>query len=342
MSQKHGIHLTFYHPMLCYKPIKQTANGGVVLVEEKTDMNQEYHPSSCPRRLEFMVSQAQEGSTVDTLLRRVLCLSGTSVKRAKRTPGGIQLDGVPVFVVSRVYAGQVLSVLVGDTQEDGDVLPIAGTLDIVYEDRDILILNKASGVVVHPSPDHFDDTIGNFVANYYKKTGQVARFRPVNRLDRGTSGLMCVAKHAHAQERLKEQLHTAAFCRSYLAVCEGTPDPLCGVIDLPIGRAAGSILKREVRADGARACTKYEVLAIVGEHTLVQLELDTGRTHQIRVHMARLGCPLTGDFLYGTENPALIGRTALHSARLSLTHPVTGEVLSWSAPLPPDMKRLLE
>ena len=174
-----------------------------------------------PRRLALTVSPAQDGSTVDALLRRTLGLSGTSVKRAKRVPGGIRLDGVPVFVTARARSGQQLSVLVGDTGEDETLIPTPGPLDICYEDADLLLLNKAPGVAVHPSPGHFDHTLGNFVAYYYKISGQTARFRPVNRLDRGTSGLMCVAKHAHAHELLKEQLHTPAFRRAYLAMCEG-------------------------------------------------------------------------------------------------------------------------
>lgn len=295
-----------------------------------------------PRRLALTVSPAQDGSTVDALLRRTLGLSGTSVKRAKRVPGGIRLDGVPVFVTARARSGQQLSVLVGDIGEDETLVPTPGPLDVRYEDADILLLNKAPGVAVHPSPDHFDHTLGNFVAYYYKTSGQIARFRPVNRLDRGTSGLMCVAKHAHAHELLKEQLHTPAFRRVYLAVCEGCPPSDRGLVDAPIGRAEDSLLRREVRPDGAPARTRYEVLSRGEGRSLVRLELETGRTHQIRLHMAHLGCPLTGDFLYGREEPHLIPRPALHSWLLSLRHPITGAGLERTAPLPPDLLRLLE
>ena len=295
-----------------------------------------------PRRLALTVSPAQDGSTVDALLRRTLGLSGTSVKRAKRVPGGIRLDGVPVFVTARARSGQQLSVLVGDTGEDETLIPTPGPLDICYEDADLLLLNKAPGVAVHPSPGHFDHTLGNFVAYYYKTSGQTARFRPVNRLDRGTSGLMCVAKHAHAHELLKEQLHTPAFRRAYLAVCEGCPPAERGVVDAPIGRAEDSLLRREVRPDGAPARTRYKVLSRGERRSLVRLELETGRTHQIRLHMAHLGCPLTGAFLYGREDPRLIPRPALHSWLLSLRHPITGDGLERTAPLPPDLLRLLE
>lgn len=295
-----------------------------------------------PRRLELDISPALAGRTVDTLLRNVLKLSGTTVKRAKAAPGGILLDGRPVFVHVSCRAGQRLSVVVGDMTSGGAVLPTPGPLDIVFEDADLLILNKAPGVAVHPGPGHHSDTLGNFIMEYYKNTGQTVRFRPVHRLDRGTSGLLCVAKHAHAQEVLKAQLHTPAFRRVYLSVCEGLPAPTRGVIDAPIGRADSSAIKREIRQDGAPARTRYEVLKSTGGRSLVRLELETGRTHQIRVHMAALGHPLTGDFLYGTEDAALISRPALHASALSLLHPVSGRALAWSAPLPDDMAALIE
>ena len=295
-----------------------------------------------PRSLTLTVPPQLEGQTVDVLLRQVLRLSGTSVKRAKAVPGGITLDGIPVFVSHRAPAGARLSVVVGDTAADGSVVPVPGPLEIVFEDQDLLILNKAPGVPVHPGPGHQDDTLGNFVAHYYKMTGQIAAFRPVHRLDRGTSGLLCVARHAHAQEVLKGQLHTAAFSRTYLAVCEGRPSPERGVVDAPIGRAEGSAIRREVRPDGAPARTRYEVVEEAGGRSLLRLELETGRTHQIRVHMAHLGHPLTGDFLYGTEDPSLITRPALHAAEISLVHPVTGRPHTWQAPLPEDMAALLQ
>ena len=293
------------------------------------------------RRLTLTVSPRQEGVQVDTLLRRVLGLSGTLVKRAKRTADGILLDGQPVWVTARVRAGQILSVAVGDPPgASGDIAPAPGPVDIVYEDGDILILNKPAGVAMHPSPGHDLDTLGNFVVFYYHQCGHSPIFRPVNRLDRGTSGLLCAAQHAYAHEKLKTALHTPDFQRAYLAVCQGTPPRAAGVIDAPIGRAEGSSLRREVRPDGQSARTRYEVLSVSGGRSLVRLVLDTGRTHQIRVHMAHMGCPLTGDFLYGTET-AEISRPALHACALSLRHPVTGAAMEWQSPLPADMAALL-
>lgn len=295
-----------------------------------------------PRRLTLTVTQQQAGERVDGLLRRALGLSGTVIRRVKWLEDGILLDGVRVHTNQRVREGQRLSVRLADARLRSGMAPVPGPLDIVYEDQDLLVLNKAPGVPCHPGPGHYSDTLGNFVVYYYKKTGVQADYHPVHRLDRGTSGLMVVAKHPHAQEVLKGQLHTPRFRRTYLAVCDGTPDAPSGVVDAPIGPVPGSLMARRVDPAGQRARTRYRLLRTAGGRSLVELELDTGRTHQIRVHMASLGCPLTGDFLYGVEDPALIAHPALHSARLRVDHPVTGETLSWSLPLPEDMARLIQ
>ena len=293
------------------------------------------------RCLEWTVPPEVAGVRVDTLLKRHLGLSGTVVRRIKWLPDGILVDGVRVNTRYVPRPGQVLSVRLSDPDRRSGVVPAPGVLDIVYEDGDLAVVNKAAGVPVHPGPGHFSDTVGNFLLYHYDMEGEEADFHPVHRLDRGTSGLLAVAKHAHAQEVLKNQLHTGAFRRVYLAVCDGIPQPQAGTIDAPIGRVPGSLMARQVEAAGQPARTHYRVRETVGGRALVELELDTGRTHQIRVHMAHIGHPLTGDFLYGTEAHSLISRPALHSAKLSLLHPVTGEPMAWEQPLPEDMKRLV-
>ena len=292
------------------------------------------------RRVELPVTAELAGVKVDTLLKKRLGLSGTVVRRIKWLEDGILVDGQRVNTRFVPREGQVLSVRLSDPERRSGIVPAPGPLDIVYEDEDILILNKAPGVPVHPGPGHFSDTIGNFLLDYYDSRGIEADFHPVHRLDRGTSGLLAVAKHPHAQEVLKNQLHTPDFRRVYLAVCEGAPAPAAGVVDAPLGPRPGSLVEQMVRPDGKEARTRYETLEVYGGRALLRLELDTGRTHQIRVHMAHLGHPLTGDFLYGAEAPELISRPALHSAELTLRHPVTGELLSFRAPMPEDMERL--
>lgn len=293
------------------------------------------------RRLELTITPELAGIKVDTLLRKRLHLSGTVIRRIKWLEDGILADGARVHTDYRPQAGQVLSVRLSDPVRNSGIVPAPGPLDIVYEDNDVIVLNKAPGVSVHPGPGHFDDTLGNFLVDYYKKSGQEADFHPVHRLDRGTSGLLVAAKHPHAQEVLKQQLHTPDFRRAYLAVCEGVPEPPAGIIDAPLGPRPGSLMEQMVRPDGKPARTRYETLETRNGRALLRLELDTGRTHQIRVHLAHTGHPLTGDFLYGVEDRTLIGRPALHSAELTFRQPLTGERLEFSVPLPEDMARLL-
>ena len=293
------------------------------------------------RRLDFVVPDTCAGVRVDTLLRKHLLLSGTVIRRIKWLEDGILVDGERVNTRFIPEPGQVLSVRLSDPERLSGILPTPGRLDVVYEDEDIIVLNKEPGVSVHPGPGHYDDTLGNFLVDYYIKTGQPADFHPVHRLDRGTSGLLVVAKHPHAQERLKEQLHSPDFRRVYLAVCEGEPQPPCGMIDAPLGPVEGSLMAQQVRPDGKPARTRYETVRTAGGRTLLRLELETGRTHQIRVHMSYIGHPLTGDFLYGTEDKNLIARTALHSHVLSFRHPVTGELMEFSQPVPQDMEYLV-
>ena len=293
------------------------------------------------RRLELPITAELAGIKVDTLLKKRLGLSGTVVRRIKWLPEGILLDGVRVNTRFCPTEGQVLSVQLSDPERRSGILPAPGELDIVYEDEAIIVLNKAPGLSVHPGPGHFSDTLGNFLLYYYDQSGQACDFHPVHRLDRGTSGLMVAAKHPHAQEVLKNQLHTDDFCREYLAVCEGVLSPAEGTVDAPLGPKPGSLVEQWVTPEGKFARTHYRVLEEKNGRTLLRLKLDTGRTHQIRVHMAHLGHPLTGDFLYGTEDHDLIPRPALHSAYLSFRHPISGKTLNFSLPMPEDMARLL-
>ncbi|MDO4517099.1 MAG: RluA family pseudouridine synthase [Bacillota bacterium] len=293
------------------------------------------------RRLTLRIHPSREGTDVNTLLRKELGLSGSGVRRAKQMADGILLDGLPVFTNARVRAGQTLSVAVGDTEGSSQIAPVPGPLDIRYEDEDLLVVNKDGRTPVHPSQGHHGDTLANFLMAHYGAIGLTAAFHPVNRLDRGTSGLMAVAKHPHAHEVLQRQLQEGRLTRTYLAVCQGIPDPTEGTIEAPIGREPGSVLRRMVTPEGAFARTHYEVLQTGKGRSLVQLKLDTGRTHQIRVHMAHLGCPLVGDFLYGRVTEELPDRFALHSAAIRLEQPVTGREILLEAPLPQVLADLL-
>ena len=292
------------------------------------------------RYLEFPVLPEEEGKRVDVILRRH-GLSTSAIRRSKRRPHGLLVDGEDIYTSYLVHAGQIVAIL-ADDKAPSDIVPNEGPVNICYEDEDLLVVDKPAGLAVHPCAGSWDDSLGARLVHYYHQIGLAADFHPVHRLDKGTSGLMVVSKHPAAQHILTQALHSGDFLREYLAVCEGCPSPLSGTVDAPLGRTDTSYIRQEVRADGKSARTHYEVVQQGARFSLLRLVLDTGRTHQIRVHMAYLAHPLAGDFLYGTEDPDLIPRPALHSARLELTQPFSGRRLLFESPLPADMARLLE
>ena len=294
-------------------------------------------------RLRYICTTEDEGLEVLTLLRREFRVSTNLLRQLKVSDAGIMLDDVRVTVRHTVQPGQTLSILrEPESGKERRVEAIAGELDIVYEDGDLMILNKPAGLAVHPSPGHYDgDTLGNRVVFHLAQKGDNPTFRAINRLDRGTSGLMTCAKNKLSAHRLEEQLANDGIRRTYHAVCEGVGLPESGTIDLPIGKAEGRGIMRCVREDGQQAITHYKVLKEQNGRTLLEIQLETGRTHQIRVHFSHLGHPLCGDFMYGQEIDGMKG-CALHSCAITLTQPSTGEGLAFIAPDPPVFTKLLE
>ena len=211
---------------------------------------------------------------------------------------------------------------------------------IRYIDEDMLVVSKGAPLATLPCGHIHTGTLREQLAALLGQDAAAFDYHPVNRLDKGTSGLLCVARHAHAQRLLTGQLHTDSFIREYLAVTEGVPAQREGVIDAPIARL-GTGAKRAVRPDGRRAVTHYRVEQTAGGRALIRLRLETGRTHQIRVHLVHIGCPICGDYLYGRELPELKDRFALHSARLRCVQPVTGKTVEVVEPLPEELKALL-
>ena len=291
-------------------------------------------------RLTLTVTDQQAGRSVLSLLRRELGLSSSCISRLKRTEQGLLCNGARVFTNHTLHPGDVLAVDVSAGETPTDIPPVPMDLDIVYEDEHLLVVNKSAPLAVIPSS--LVPTEPTLTAGLMAYLGPSASLHPVNRLDRGTTGLLVVAKNGYNHDQLRRRLHSGDFFRSYLALCVGVPEPPVGTVSLPIGRAPGSAIRRQIDPSGQSARTDYRLLRVRNGLALVALTPWTGRTHQIRVHMAAIGHPLAGDWLYGTEDRDLIPRPALHAVRLAFTHPVTGEHLSFTAPLPGDMKLLLE
>ena len=293
------------------------------------------------RILHSAVPPAYDGRPIKHLLRGELGVSSTLLKTLKWREGAIRLNGESVHVNAIVHTGDAVTVTLSErAPRETDVPPLDIPLAIVYEDEDLLVLNKPAGLAMHPmSTDPAAPNLaGALIA--YLGAGTVPHF--VSRLDKGTSGLLIAAKSGYVHELLRRALHSEALRREYRALAVGSVTPPRGVIDAPIARAEGSLVKRCVSPEGLPSRTEYEVLSCRGGLTLLRLAPQTGRTHQLRVHMASLGCPLAGDWLYGTEDKALIARPALHSYALWFNHPLTGEALHFTAPLPEDMERLIK
>lgn len=290
--------------------------------------------------IERTIGPEEDGATVRHVLRAKLHFSAHAVSRLAHGGDYIRVNGRPVHTPQVLRAGDVLEVETEDRRPPKvPVVPGDWPLPVVWEDGHLLVADKPAGMTAHASnllPD--TPTVAGALA--WSRGGDFV-FHPVNRLDKGTTGLMVIAKSGYVHDRLRRLLHTEGFRREYRAICLGCPQMEAGTVDAPIGRAEGSLVAREVRPGGAEAVSHYRVLARGGGLSLLALRPETGRTHQLRVHMAHLGCPLAGDWLYGQEDPALIPRPALHSWALTLTHPVTGERLDLRAPLPEDMARLL-
>ena len=281
---------------------------------------------------------ADKEEIVRDLLFRELGLSFGLLAKIKNIPNGLTQNGVPVFVTAKVNKGDEVRVILESGEDYSEnIFPEKLPLRMIYEDEDILILDKPAGMPVHPSKGHIRDSLANGIVGYYAEKGLKFTFRCVNRLDKDTSGLVAVAKNAYTHHKLTEQMNTGELKRTYLALAEGIVTPSEGTVETDIRRIPGrATIKREVCPDGQgeKAITQYRVLERINGRSLLKIQLETGRTHQIRVHFSHLGYPLTGDWLYGREQDTF--RQALHSAALRLVQPLTKKELFFSSPLPED------
>ena len=292
----------------------------------------------------FVVTKEQDGMTVLQILKNVICLSGAMIKHIKFLDDGIVLNGLRVTVRRVVSEGDILELNTSDSTETSDILPYDLPIDIVYEDSDLVIPDKPAFMPTHPSHGHYDDTVANALAYRYKDSSEPYIFRPVNRLDRNTSGLIIIARNRISASRLTKSMAEKQINKKYIAVLDGVLPNDEGVIDTYMRRTAESIIVREVCGEEAgadRALTRYKVLFRSEKNCIVSAEPITGRTHQLRVHFASLGCPITGDDMYGTESE-YISRHALHASEISFPHPSSGEMMRFSAPIHSDMRYLIK
>ncbi|MCQ2548153.1 MAG: RluA family pseudouridine synthase [Clostridia bacterium] len=297
--------------------------------------------------LKYTATSEDTSLKVKSVLRREFGFSSRFMTKVKfQDLMTINGEKMPLWVSPK--EGDQIVITLPDEHSDFPEEDIA--IYPVYEDEHILVLNKQPYVIVHPTKGHPIHTIANGLMKYMRQSGQDFKVRFVNRLDMDTSGLLIVAKHGYAQDRLSEQMKAGKIRKEYQAIVQGLVEQDEGTIDIPIGRPSMDDVRRGVlplEAGGQRAITHYQVLdrfprGKKKDYTLVQLKLETGRTHQIRVHMSTLGHPILGDELYGGENPNLIARQALHAFKLQFNHPVSGEPITIEAPLPKDIQGALD
>ncbi len=282
--------------------------------------------------MEYEVGTPEAGRTVRDILRRVMGVSYTAMKSAK-WGGRIRVNGEPAPVTQRVNPGDRVSIEWAAEEPVYRLKPFALDLEIPWMDEHLMAAVKPAGIASQSSRNHPDDSLENAIYAYLGCPDPFV-YRPVNRLDKGTGGLMLIARTPHAQHLLQRELHTSAFRRRYLALTDGRPPEKEGVLDFPIAKAEGATVRRIVSPEGKPSWTRYRTLRETEDGALLLLELETGRTHQIRVHLSHIGCPVRGDFLYGKERPEEFpGCFALHSAAVDAAHPVTGErILLTSVP----------
>lgn len=312
--------------------------------------------------LEYIVDKESSGKTVKYILKNRLQLSERLIKKLKYQ-SKILCNSHPVYVNAIVCEKDLIEVDVDFDESCTLTTPQDIPIDILYEDEFLIALNKQPGIVVHPTSSHYDGTLANAVSFHLQKKGIIKKVRPVIRLDRDTSGIIIFAKNPYSQEFLIRQMKDKTFVKEYIGIVHGAPDNDSGTIDLPIARKPGSIMLRHISTDGDPSITHYMVMEHLNEATCVKFRLETGRTHQIRVHCQAIGHPLIGDTLYpfadasdsssGNEpditqkpfssiTPIILDRQALHSSRAAFLHPFTKKTLELTAPIPDDMKSTLE
>lgn len=291
------------------------------------------------RKLFFTISDQDENKTIHDFLKSHE-FSSQNIVELKKMNRSILINDKWVYVNHRLKKGEKLVIHIQENSANEKILPVNLPFPILYEDDDLVIINKPANMPIHPSQNNYENTLANAASYYYEITHNTPfTFRCINRLDRDTTGLTILAKNMYSANILARQMQRREIKRLYLAILDGTLEKKYGIINLPIGRKPGSTIERQIDPEhGEIAITHYCRLKTWGNYTLAAFQLETGRTHQIRVHCASMGTPLVGDTLYNhSPSAALMDRQALHAYRIRFQHPVTGLPMKFSAPIPEDM-----
>ena len=294
-------------------------------------------------KLSYQIKQNECYANLRELLKLQFYISDRLLLKLKKNKK-IFLNGENVFLDSPVFSGDLIEIFIDFVEDSSNIIPTQMNLDIIYEDESYIVINKPAGIPVHPSLEHYEDSISNGLKYYFDIINLHKKIRPVNRLDKNTSGIVIFAKNEYIQECLVKQMKQDSFKKEYIAICEGIFDKKSGTINAPIARKENSIIERCIDENGSPSITHYEVLGEISNIspicTVVKCILETGRTHQIRVHLNHIGHPILGDTLYGNTT-FLINRQALHSYITSFIHPITKTPVKYVAPLPDDILNLL-
>lgn len=291
------------------------------------------------RTLTYTIESEYDSYTIERYLR-AQGYSSANITVLKKMTNNVVIDGEWVHMNRPLTSDEILTVNIHEDSSSEKIPAVEMPLDIVYEDEDIIVINKPAGLSIHPSLNHYQDSLANGLAYYYEAQGKPFIFRCANRLDRNTSGLTVIAKHMVSGNILSTMVKNREFHREYYAIVRGHLPESSGTIDAPIGRVDGDTIARQVDLEnGERAVTHYEVIKEENGHSLISIHLETGRTHQIRVHFKYLGHPLIGDEIYNPDFEYM-KRQALHSHKITFTHPITKKAMEFVAPLPNDMSMI--
>lgn len=297
-----------------------------------------------PKTLTFHIHKNEENQSVQQFLREHLGFSKSQIRSLKFRENGITVNNNRCRINYTLTNGDILKLILEEKTSDSHIVPLFQPISVLYEDDDVLVVNKPAGILVHPIGGHYKDTLSNMVSAYYQKHSEDITIRPVGRLDKDTSGAVIFAKNKIAAARFSQKNCGSGFEKEYLAIVSGIPDHLKGEIRFPLGCCPGQPLKMRVDSNGKSAITSYKVEKIFSSSSLLRVRIATGRTHQIRVHMANIGHPLLGDQLYGTEESLSLkgfSRTALHAVSVQFPHPFSGQKIRIEAPLPEDFETYL-